>query len=979
MYTTIIKSTLCAIVLTAGQTICQACAALVLPNAPFRNVMRRCHKTDRWRDIRVSSITTARQTVAKLQIEVRLGRATITTLQHRILHGRLLQRSTLSTAAENVHRGNYKGALSHLEAHQQAGQHDKTCTALALVTTILNNLTQGSRGRKTQEETQHLLQVIRVMGGAKVYNVLSANLGLPVERTVRKWSSISRRGTPFVYGVCANNFIQVGNMYKRWKKRKGIELLVPVKLAEDETSINPALQWDYATDTLVGSCGAMCSGACTTVPQCVKQGCPDRHACAWQANDITIVVGDHAQSYEQVTQFYQKRRVARHLRAIIANPLHPDLPRLVLVLTGTCNTFSYRDYVKPQWDEVETMYDRYVAPILGPRIGHSSDGDPRRRHAFLVHSLTTTPRPYTINTPGFTHQGRLTDRQGCDLPFPDINLDQCYIHNGKKFINSYNLGTKHLRLGPTKRASMSHLVPVTIAHSKAEHGISKQDTDRHGMKAMDWPSAMRLFSRKALESLRNLIRQGGAEGKSENLEGDHRFLSIVRTYVSIYMSNASVTHLKRIHEAAVVTTYLRLWHAWCIHTPGISTAHNFITREAFQDAVMSCHDICLLIKIFRDHFPTLQIPYSRLGSDVCEDYFSSLGSFAMNKRTYTIMEALQSTRSQMHLVELESMGNVVIPKARSRKKGIWDDEHPAPNPVPGPDWPSDNAINEAWQQGDAAARVMAQEDGMQPKPLRPRGTVYPDWWSRPHEFDPTCRGDYGKDEEDLWEETEDEGESSDDPQADMEESSNSDDELTTLVGSAAASAEMEEEEKTGAISQTLSVPFDTGRWHKAKLLAHLNDGHGKLSADRGIRVQQGRQVNHTFNAAADEWLICLGSDVAVNFGNNIWLGRVERMRKKNRSWTDYRLPVVLTEDRTTLGELVFECRWYRRVPGGPARRFQLKEIDYDEYHITTVICPVTMHYEATRDIYTLDPGTADILRKASAGDVEWEIPSLANR
>ena len=48
-------------------------------------------------------------------------------------------------------------------------------------------------------------------------------------------------------------------------------------------------------------------------------------------------------------------------------------------------------------------------------------------------------------------------------------------------------------------------------------------------------------------------------------------------------------------------------------------------------------------------------------------------------------------------------------------------------------------------------------------------------------------------------------------------------------------------------------------------------------------------------------------------------------------------------------------------------------IDTDECHVTTIICPISMQYNVDQDFYTLDVGTADIIRQSVAGEVNWEI------
>ena len=615
--------------------------------------------------------------------------------------------------------------------------------------------------------------------------------------------------------------------------------------------------------------------------------------------------------------------MATLLRAVIINPLHRRLPRIVVMIVGTCNRFTCQDYLLPQWRDIWALYDKHLSKVLGPRTSPASDGDTRRRLAFLQGSLTVPPpTQYTLTAQGFTHHGTKTMDLNGSVQGATMTLDQDYFHNGKKMINSWANASRTLKMGPDKTAAMQHVVQLLNAVPRQQHGINKTDTDRQGSKAMDWPSCQRLFTLHALATMKTQRDLPGQAGQSF-LAGDIRFLSLTRDYISMFMDQR-MPHRTRVKIAARVATYLRLWHVWVLHTPGITKETDFITREAFQDVVLSCHFVVLLIKIFRDFHPNVGIPFDLTGTDVCEDYFSSLGSWNMNKRTYTIREALQTTRSQIRLKVLESVGNVKIPKRKTRQKANWDGEEHKDHPTDTTIYPTEVEMQDDWAQGVAQAYQMAEEDRMQPAQQgRGRARAFPDWWLRPHELDPTFKQSAGMNEEQLIDDNADDCPHSSEEDTDNSHSSDADDEgaLGDLVGSASHAAEGHEQGLRSKISQTIKVPYPPGVWHKAKVMAQINDGNLKLSADRGKRVLEQPHVNRRpFNARTDEWLICLGTDVAVNFGNNIWLGRIERMRKRNKRWTDYSLPVELGEDRTCLGDLRVQCRWYKRVLGGGAHK-----------------------------------------------------------
>jgi hypothetical protein len=49
---------------------------------------------------------------------------------------------------------------------------------------------------------------------------------------------------------------------------------------------------------------------------------------------------------------------------------------------------------------------------------------------------------------------------------------------------------------------------------------------------------------------------------------------------------------------------------------------------------MSYHFVVLLVSIFRDRYPNLQVPLHLTGSDSCEIFFSKIGGMVGMERAY---------------------------------------------------------------------------------------------------------------------------------------------------------------------------------------------------------------------------------------------------------------------------------------------------------------------------------------------------------
>jgi len=509
---------------------------------------------------------------------------------------------------------------------------------------------------------------------------------------------------------------------------------------------------------------------------------------------------------------------------------------------------------------------------------------------------------------------------------------------------------------------------------------------------MDVPSALRLISTKALATIRT-VADSDMEGipPQPYLDGLHRVLRVAQLYTSLFMSK-TLSHRTRVQHAGTVVTYLRLWREWVKNRPRdadpeyeasrTKRMNDYITRECAQDMILSCHFIVLLIRVFRDYYPHLECPFELCGSDCCEEFFSSLGSFVMNKRVYSILEALHTTRSKLTLAMLEIGGNVLFPPP-SRGGGKWDAPMGCqPNPL---NWPNDGYMASDWNTGVAVGYRWATEDKMKPGPLNPRARRnnqrFPPWWTHPHLNDPQAPAK-GR-EEDLYEEAHTDSESDDGSDSnDTEDTSSDDDDDDDNVPLAALHAVAGVVPGEG-ISMSMSVPGG-GRRHKAAVLAELAGPQTTMSADRALRVQQGeREHQRSFNPKSSNWVMALGTDIAIRYeaGNNICMARVIGMRKRVKGrWVRYTQPVQLHEDRTKLGDLYVTCHYYKRVRGaarGGARArgpkvFSFNVSNSDENHVTMVVSPVKLDYDERTKLFTLDPKCDEVIQAQLRGQTEWD-------
>ena len=63
---------------------------------------------------------------------------------------------------------------------------------------------------------------------------------------------------------------------------------------------------------------------------------------------------------------FTSRVRAGYCRLIVANPLHPGLPKLILMVQATCNRFKAED-VRNQWTRLDQLWNRAGGVNLTPR------------------------------------------------------------------------------------------------------------------------------------------------------------------------------------------------------------------------------------------------------------------------------------------------------------------------------------------------------------------------------------------------------------------------------------------------------------------------------------------------------------------------------------------------------------------------------------------------------------------------------------
>jgi hypothetical protein len=356
----------------------------------------------------------------------------------------------------------------------------------------------------------------------------------------------------------------------------------------------PKGEYHPQSDCLLGFCGLVCAKGHHLVTKCK---CEDRHQCD-VSGDGGVVLGESLDNdsrvYDLIVETFKKRKVATSGRAMLIVPHHPDLPRLCVVWAPVCNAFSAKNYVVPQWEEVDGLLKTHFEPIGLFQTGKASDGAATRRKPQLEQMSSTDGERYGIKIAGFTQTGLVTDRTADTIIVKHVH-DQDYLRVAKRMLGSCDRSNRELQVGKHV-AHMYAIKYMTEECDASEHGLWRSDGTRRGKNAMDWSSVVRILSTPAMNCMERLAAD---PRHGVQVAGMMWFLRFLRVYVGLF-ADQTLTPLQRVGGAWYVITTLRCWRLWIIKTKGYKLTTNFLTSETFQDAITSCFCLILTIMAIRD-------------------------------------------------------------------------------------------------------------------------------------------------------------------------------------------------------------------------------------------------------------------------------------------------------------------------------------------------------------------------------------------
>ena len=204
----------------------------------------------------------------------------------------------------------------------------------------------------------------------------------------------------------------------------------------------------------------------------------------------------------------------------------------------------------------------------------------------------------------------------------------------------------------------------------------------------------------------------GADG--ERMMGSRAYLDMCWKYTQIFYSK-KLSIEKRVEYAAYVIHFLRLWRMYVFSTDGLTLSKNFITRETYQDTILSCHCFINSVRKMRDYSPGTALCIEKFGSDCCEHQFSAQGSWQQNKRNYSAstMQNCSQKENWLNYLKVNKDGpRWAQSKIHRREWDKEDEEGGAEIDFVVPADLDDEKIAACWNAGFNGARARLETMGM---------------------------------------------------------------------------------------------------------------------------------------------------------------------------------------------------------------------------------------------------------------------------
>ena len=168
------------------------------------------------------------------------------------------------------------------------------------------------------------MEVTLILGGPRVCVFVADNLQGPHIDQVKRWHQ--RLSFKYDFQNFQKNVKYIAKLHENIKRKLDTKEKIPYLKTEDEIAIVVPPKYDQRLNIVWGYCELK-----------------EAHLCE---DFYAINVSDDQGAYEQLVEDMNNSKLATMARAIMVNPLHTSLPRIVLHLQATCNTFAHETVLR---------------------------------------------------------------------------------------------------------------------------------------------------------------------------------------------------------------------------------------------------------------------------------------------------------------------------------------------------------------------------------------------------------------------------------------------------------------------------------------------------------------------------------------------------------------------------------------------------------------------------------------------------------
>lgn len=364
-----------------------------------------------------------------------------------------------------------------------------------------------------------------------------------------------------------------------------------ISLSEDATRIVNRIQYDAATNQLVGF----------VLPT--------------STNGMPIMYSYLARSAKEIENNFldNSENMASYANVIMAQPLAEGYPAFCLLIFGSDSKYKAWS-VHQRWQYIKKCLEEENIHV----ISFCSDSDPRYNAVMKNCSR--------LGENGSTFSEK--DWFNCN-----IESDSTYVqdteHIATKMRNALLKTDKNLSLKiGTCKITVEHLNILLQNFSKDKHNLTP--TTINPIDKMNYDSVLRICDQKVMNML------------SENIpdsKGTIMYLRIISNIINAFR-NPNLSPEERIFNIWYACFVLRFWRNDVIDSSELLKTH-FISLNAYVCVELNAHSLILILLYLRNHdlahlfLPTL------LGSQQCESIFRQLRSLSSTYSTVTNATGLE--------------------------------------------------------------------------------------------------------------------------------------------------------------------------------------------------------------------------------------------------------------------------------------------------------------------------------------------------